>query len=111
MISSSVQYGIAKYQGLRRLSVQDFDSDFLVLEFAGTDKLYVPLDRLNQVQRSAGPTHMFHDWTGSAGRVEQNDRESQKTSKKWRMSSSISMRTGNWSIGRLRQRQHALPRV
>lgn len=49
-----VQYGIAKYQGLRRLSVQEFDSDFLVLEFAGTDKLYVPLDRLNQVQRYAG---------------------------------------------------------
>ena len=49
-----MQYGIAKYQGLRRLSVQDFDSDFLVLEFAGTDKLYVPLDRLSQVQRYAG---------------------------------------------------------
>jgi transcription-repair coupling factor (superfamily II helicase) len=54
-----VQYGIAKYQGLRRLSVQEFDSDFLVLEFAGTDKLYVPLDRLNQVQRYAGAdTHV-----------------------------------------------------
>jgi transcription-repair coupling factor (superfamily II helicase) len=49
-----VQYGIAKYQGLRRLSVQGFDSDYLILEFAGTDKLYVPLDRLNQVQRYSG---------------------------------------------------------
>lgn len=49
-----VQYGIARYQGLRRLSVQEFDSDYLVLEFAGTDKLYVPLDRLHQVQRYAG---------------------------------------------------------
>ena len=49
-----VQYGIARYQGLRRLSVQGFDSDYLILEFAGTDKLYVPLDRLNQVQRYTG---------------------------------------------------------
>ncbi|MBX3236807.1 MAG: transcription-repair coupling factor [Nitrospiraceae bacterium] len=49
-----VQYGIARYQGLRRLSVQGFDSDYLILEFAGTDKLYVPLDRLNQVQRYSG---------------------------------------------------------
>jgi transcription-repair coupling factor (superfamily II helicase) len=49
-----VLHGIAKYQGLKRLSVQDFDSDYLVLEFAGGDKLYVPLDRLNQVQRYSG---------------------------------------------------------
>lgn len=49
-----VQHGIARYQGLRRLSVQDFDSDYLILEFAGGDKLYVPLDRLNQVQRYSG---------------------------------------------------------
>jgi len=49
-----VQHGIAKYQGLKRLSVQDFDSDYLILEFAGSDKLYVPLDRLNHVQRYSG---------------------------------------------------------
>ena len=49
-----VQHGIAKYQGLKRLLVQDFDSDYLILEFFGGDKLYVPLDRLNQVQRYSG---------------------------------------------------------
>jgi transcription-repair coupling factor (superfamily II helicase) len=49
-----VQHGIAKYRGLKRLSVQDFDSDYLILEFFGGDKLYVPLDRLNQVQRYSG---------------------------------------------------------
>jgi transcription-repair coupling factor (superfamily II helicase) len=49
-----VQHGIAKYRGLKRLSVQDFESDFLILEFAGGDTLYVPLDRLNLVQRYSG---------------------------------------------------------
>ncbi len=49
-----VQHGIAKYRGLQRLEVQGFESDFLILEFAGTDKLYVPLDRLSQVQRYTG---------------------------------------------------------
>jgi len=49
-----VQHGIAKYQGLKRLSVYEFDSDYLILEFAGSDKLYVPLDRLNHVQRYSG---------------------------------------------------------
>lgn len=49
-----VQHGIAKYRGLKRLVVQDFESDYLILEFAGGDTLYVPLDRLNQVQRYSG---------------------------------------------------------
>jgi transcription-repair coupling factor (superfamily II helicase) len=48
------QHGIAKYQGLKRLSVQDFDSDYLILEFAGGDTLYVPLERLGHVQRYGG---------------------------------------------------------
>ncbi|HSC57056.1 MAG TPA: transcription-repair coupling factor, partial [Nitrospira sp.] len=34
--------------------VLDFDSDYLILEFFGGDKLNVPLDRLNQVQRYSG---------------------------------------------------------
>src|SRR3970282_2913018 len=49
-----VQHGIAKYRGLKRCSVQGFDSDYLILEFAGSDTLYVPLERLNHVQRYSG---------------------------------------------------------
>ena len=49
-----VQHGISRYKGLRRLSVQGFESDYLILEFAGRDTLYVPLDRLNQIQKFRG---------------------------------------------------------
>ncbi len=49
-----VQHGIGRYRGLRRLTVQEFESDFLILEFGGGDRLYVPLDRLNQIQRYSG---------------------------------------------------------
>ncbi|WP_447978535.1 transcription-repair coupling factor [Candidatus Nitrospira bockiana] len=49
-----VQHGIARYEGLKRLAVQGFESDYLILRFAGGDTLYVPLDRLNQVQRYKG---------------------------------------------------------
>lgn len=49
-----VQHGIARYEGLKRLAVQGFESDYLILRFAGDDTLYVPLDRLNQVQRYKG---------------------------------------------------------
>ncbi|GKS60315.1 transcription-repair-coupling factor [Nitrospira sp.] len=49
-----VQYGIGRYRGLKRLSVQDNENDYLILEYARGDMLYVPLDRLNQVQRYVG---------------------------------------------------------
>ncbi|HEY3197151.1 MAG TPA: transcription-repair coupling factor [Nitrospirales bacterium] len=49
-----VQHGIGRYVGLQRLPVQGFTSDYLIVEYAGGDKVYVPLDRLNQVQRYFG---------------------------------------------------------
>jgi transcription-repair coupling factor (superfamily II helicase) len=49
-----VQHGIGRYIGLQRLPVQGFTSDYLIVEYAGADKVYVPLDRLNQVQRYFG---------------------------------------------------------
>ena len=51
------QHGICRYQGLRRLTVQDFESDYLFLEFSGRDTLYVPLDRLNQIQPYRASEH------------------------------------------------------
>ena len=52
-----VQHGISRYKGLRRLTVQDFESDYLILEFSGRDTLYVPLARLNQVQKYRASDH------------------------------------------------------
>ncbi|TAL10119.1 MAG: transcription-repair coupling factor [Nitrospirae bacterium] len=46
-----VLHGIGRYLGLRRLAVHSFDSDYLIVEYAGGDTVYVPLDRLNQIQR------------------------------------------------------------
>jgi transcription-repair coupling factor (superfamily II helicase) len=49
-----VHHGVGRYVGLQRLAVQGFDSDYLIVEYAGGDKVYVPLDRLKQVQRYFG---------------------------------------------------------
>lgn len=49
-----VQHGIAVYQGLAKLAVRGYDGEFLALEYAGGDKLYLPVDRLSQVQRYVG---------------------------------------------------------
>ena len=46
-----VQHGIARYQGLTSFEISGTTGDFLVLEFAGGDRIYVPVDRLSLLQR------------------------------------------------------------
>src|SRR3989442_13173169 len=64
-----VQHGIGRYLGLRRLAVQGFESDYLIVEYAGGGAGYVPLDRLNQIPRyspSAGHTPKLSHLGGAA---------------------------------------------
>jgi transcription-repair coupling factor (superfamily II helicase) len=49
-----LHHGIGQYQGLQRLTIGGFESDFLVLRYAGGDRIYVPLDRLDLVQKYIG---------------------------------------------------------
>lgn len=51
-----VNYGIGRFVRLKRMAVRDIERDFLELEFADSDKLYVPLDQLNLVHRYIGST-------------------------------------------------------
>src|SRR5262249_58716462 len=46
-----VDHGIGAYRGLRHMQVAGSEGDFLHLEYAGGDRLYVPVDRINAVQR------------------------------------------------------------
>jgi transcription-repair coupling factor (superfamily II helicase) len=49
-----VEHGIARYDGLTRLEVRGFAADFILLQFAGKDKLYLPVGRLRQIQKYQG---------------------------------------------------------
>ena len=49
-----VDHGIGKYRGLKHLRVADVEGDFLNLEYAGNDTMYVPVERINLVQRYIG---------------------------------------------------------
>jgi transcription-repair coupling factor (superfamily II helicase) len=49
-----VDHGIGRYNGLVRLDLSGAPSDFLLLEYANKDKLYLPVYRLNVVQKYAG---------------------------------------------------------
>jgi transcription-repair coupling factor (superfamily II helicase) len=50
-----VDHGIGLYRGLQHISVSGIGGDFLLLEYSGGDKLYLPVDRLALVQRYVGP--------------------------------------------------------
>ena len=49
-----VDHGLGKYQGLVRLNLSGAPNDFLLLEYANKDKLYLPIYRLNVVQKYSG---------------------------------------------------------
>ncbi len=49
-----IDFGIGIYRGLQHLQLGDTAGDFILLEYAGSDKLYLPIDRLNLVQRYVG---------------------------------------------------------
>lgn len=48
-------YGLGRFGGLERLDVKDAGNDYLLVYFAGDDKLYLPVDRLSLIQRYKGP--------------------------------------------------------
>ncbi|MBA4357001.1 MAG: transcription-repair coupling factor, partial [Desulfovibrio sp.] len=49
------EYGVSRFGGLHHLKVGAVANDYLLLFFDGEDKLYLPVDRLNLIQRFKGP--------------------------------------------------------
>jgi transcription-repair coupling factor (superfamily II helicase) len=48
------EYGVGRYAGLQVMQVAGQDGEFVVLEYAGGDKLYVPVQQLHLVSRYSG---------------------------------------------------------
>lgn len=49
-----VDHGIGIYQGITPLTVNNYTKDFLLIEYLGGDKLYVPVEDLHLVQKFIG---------------------------------------------------------
>lgn len=50
-----VQHGIGVYEGLKRMSVNGIEGEFLALSYKEGDKLYLPIYRIAQIQKYSGP--------------------------------------------------------
>jgi transcription-repair coupling factor (superfamily II helicase) len=48
------QHGIGRFQGLTTLNVEEGQAEFLLLEYEGGDKLYVPVSQLGVIGRYSG---------------------------------------------------------
>jgi transcription-repair coupling factor (superfamily II helicase) len=73
-----VEHGIAQYQGLKEIAQDGLSVEFMILEFAEAAKLYVPLTRLDLIQKyrstDAGPAPVLsrlgsQQWTKTKARV------------------------------------------
>ena len=49
-----IDHGVGRYLGLEKLSGEGYDAEFLLLEYAGNDKLYVPVSSLQLISRYTG---------------------------------------------------------
>lgn len=77
-----VDHGIAKFQGLVRLEQSGVEREYLLLEYARGDKLYVPVDQSDRVSRYSGgglepePTKLGSgEWVQAKSRVRRAVRE------------------------------------
>lgn len=59
-----IDHGIGLYHGLKHLKAAGMEGDFLHMEYAGGDRYYLPVDRINLVEK----------YTGASGAVPQLDR-------------------------------------
>jgi len=72
-------HGISRYGGLVRRSVEGVEREYLELQYADSDRLYVPADQLESVTRYVGPTEHppsltklgSQDWARAKRRVKQ----------------------------------------
>jgi transcription-repair coupling factor (superfamily II helicase) len=50
-----VDYGIGRFAGMRRRTIEGNEREYLIVEYAGTDMLFVPIHQADRLTRYVGP--------------------------------------------------------
>jgi transcription-repair coupling factor (superfamily II helicase) len=74
------EYGIGRFEGLVRLDSTGVEREYLLIRYAGTDKLYIPTDQLDRVTRYIGMGDSVpalsklgtSEWTRAKSKVKEN---------------------------------------
>jgi transcription-repair coupling factor (superfamily II helicase) len=77
-----VEHGIARYDGLTTLDATGADREYLILQYAGNDRIYLPVDQIDRITRyeSGGVDPKLTrlgsaEWSRAKQRVRQSVRE------------------------------------
>jgi transcription-repair coupling factor (superfamily II helicase) len=52
------EHGIGRFLGIKKQKIEDYEGDFITIEYLGGDKLYVPLERIDYVQKYHAPENV-----------------------------------------------------
>ncbi|MFL5705357.1 MAG: transcription-repair coupling factor [Ktedonobacteraceae bacterium] len=74
------EHGIGRFEGLVKLNMTGVEREYLLIHYAGTDKLYIPTDQLDRVTRFIGMGDSVPglsklgttEWTRAKARVKEN---------------------------------------
>jgi transcription-repair coupling factor (superfamily II helicase) len=74
------EHGVAEYCGVQTMTAGGYRREYLLLQYAGSDKLYVPIDQVHKVQKYIGmegvrpSIHSLNSkvWEGQKRRVRKN---------------------------------------
>lgn len=51
-----IKHGVGQYEGLRIMTINGADSEFIQISYKDKDKLYLPVYRIGQIQKFSGPS-------------------------------------------------------
>jgi transcription-repair coupling factor (superfamily II helicase) len=74
------EHGIGRFEGLVKMNMTGVEREYLLIHYAGTDKLYIPTDQLDRVTRYIGMGDSVPalsklgttEWTRAKARVKEN---------------------------------------
>ncbi|GCE49288.1 transcription-repair coupling factor (superfamily II helicase) [Thermosporothrix hazakensis] len=74
------EHGIGRFEGLVKMNLTGVEREYLLIQYAGTDKLYIPTDQLDRVTRYIGMGDSVpalsklgtSEWTRAKSRVKEN---------------------------------------
>ncbi|MBS1112018.1 MAG: transcription-repair coupling factor, partial [Nitrospirae bacterium] len=53
-----LEHGIGRFMGIKKETIEGHEGEFLIIEYFGGDRLYVPLERIDRIQNYHAPDHI-----------------------------------------------------
>lgn len=72
------EHGIGRFLGIKKQRMEDYEGEFITIEYLGGDRLYVPLDRIDCIQKYHAPENVKPSLDRLGGRTWQRTKQKVK---------------------------------